>query len=211
MSPTRLTLRVALVVATFVGSTGLCGAQTDTGRGIPPAGRGRAGGRLGAPVRPGLGVRKEALAAQDHPLDPAERQAAIRLVRQAMNRAYRRQLNLNDGQMRTLQKTEQRYERQRADLLKSERETRKGLRAAMLDTTGTRDQAKIAAYLDQLTQAQRKRADLLEAEQKDLSTFLTPMQRAQYLGLKERLDQRILQLRQQSAPPAAKGDSIPPG
>ena len=56
-----------------------------------------------------------------------------------------------------------------------------------------------------------KRADLLEAEQKELSTFLTPLQRAQYLGLKEQLDRKILQLRQQNAlAPGAKPDSLPP-
>jgi hypothetical protein len=146
-------------------------------------------------------------------MEPAERQAAIRQIRQAMNRKYRVTLGLNDQQMRTLNQSNQRYERQSNELLKGERETRQALRAAMADTTAPRDQAKIAGYIDQLAQAKRKQVDLAEAEQKELSTFLNPYQRAQYLGLKEQLDKRITQFRQQNAVrPAAKTDStaVPP-
>ena len=197
-------VRYALLLATLIGASHLAVAQTDTGRRLPPGGRGRVGGRLGLPVRGG------AANAQGQPMDPAERQAAIRLVRQAMNRAYRTRLKLDNEQMQTLTRTDMRYERQRQDLLRSERDTRQGLRAAMADSTP--DQTRIAGFIDQLAQAQHKRADLLDAEQKELSTFLTPLQRAQYLGLKEQVDRRILQLRQQNArPPGAKNDTTPPG
>jgi hypothetical protein len=200
-------VRLVAVVFALVSAMQVAHAQ-DTGRAVPPGGRGR-GARLAPPARP-LGPRKAAKA-EGQQMEPAERQAAIRLIRQAMNRKYRVSLGLNDQQMRTLNQTNQRYERQRNDLLKSERETRQSLRAAMVDTGAARDQTKIAGYIDQLALAQHKQADLQDAEQKELSTFLTPLQRAQYLGLKEQLDRKILQLRQQNpGPVSAKNDSTPP-
>ncbi|MEO7084214.1 MAG: hypothetical protein ABI442_10600 [Gemmatimonadaceae bacterium] len=202
------TVRLAMMLVALVGGAQPVRAQ-DTGRIARPVIRGR-GERLAAPARPMMG-RKAGAGAQVEQLDPAQRQAAIKLLRQTMNRRYRVALGLNNDQMRTLNQTEGRYERQRGELLKSERDARQGIRAAMGDSVASKDQTKIAGYLDQLTQAQRSRADLLEAEQKELSTFLNPLQRAQYLGLKEQLDRRIVQLRQQNlAAPAVKPDSIPP-
>jgi hypothetical protein len=54
----------------------------------------------------------------------------------------------------------------------------------------------VDGYLARLVQAQRKRADLLEAEQKELAGFLNPVQRAKYLALREQLQKRVAQLRQ---------------
>ena len=195
-------------------------AAQDTGRGqVPVVGRGRGVGRQTLPpLRPGLAARPGranagplAAARQGQALDPQERQAAIRQIRQAMARRIRNQLALSPDQFRTLQTTEQKYDRQRNELQRQERDTRVALRGAMLDSV--RDQTKIAGYLDQLTQAQRKRADLVDAEQKELSSFLTPMQRAQYLGLKEnmaKLIERVNQSAAPSVPPGAKPDSVKP-
>jgi hypothetical protein len=203
--------RVASLVVALILSSEVALAQGDTGRTAPPVGRGR-GGRIGAPARP-FAARKAQAAAAGQQMEPAERQAAIRQIRQAMNRKYRVTLGLNDQQMRTLNQSNQRYERQSNELLKSERETRRALIATMADTTSPRDQGKINGFIDQLAQAKRKQLDLAEAEQKELSTFLNPYQRAQYLGLKEQLDRKIAQFRQQNAVrPAAKAEStaIPP-
>ena len=100
------------------------------------------------------------------------------------------------------------FEQQRRVLNVDERQARLALKAAMEDSAG-RDQSKISQSLDQLVAAQRRRADLLEAEQKELATFLTPFQRAQYLSLQERLVRRLL-----DGPKAAPGtapDSLPLG
>ena len=101
--------------------------------------------------------------------------------------------------MRQLRQAQTKFERQRRALNVDEHQARLALRAAMQDSAG-RDQNKISQSLDQLVAAQRRRADLLEAEQKDLASFLTPMQRAQYLSLQERLARRLL-----DGPKAAAG------
>src|SRR5215831_2207226 len=91
---------------------------------------------------------------------PAERQLLQRQVRQAFAKAVRRQLNLNDQQMRKLQSVDLKFERQRIALLRDERQARLGLKTAMDDSASV-DQAKVDGYLAQLVKAQRTRADLL--------------------------------------------------
>jgi hypothetical protein len=128
---------------------------------------------------------------------PAERQLLQRQVRQAFAKAVRRQLNLNDDQMRKLQSVDLKYERQRIALLRDERQARQGLKSTMDDSASV-DQAKVDGYLSQLVKAQRTRADLLESEQKELTGFLTPLQRAKYFAMKERLNRRMQELAQQN-------------
>jgi periplasmic protein CpxP/Spy len=111
----------------------------------------------------------------------------------------RRQLNLDAGKMQQLQRVDQKYEQQRRQVLKSEREARLNLKTAMQDSTGHPDQDKIAQYMDQLVHGQRQRADLLEGEQKELAGFLSPLQRAQYFALKERVTRKLMELRTDSA------------
>ncbi len=137
---------------------------------------------------------------------PAERQLLQRQVRQAFAKAVRRQLSLSDDQMRKLQSVDLKYERQRVALLRDERQARQGLKRTMDDSTSV-DQAKVDGYLSQLVKAQRTRADLLESEQKELGGFLTPLQRAKYFAMKERLNRRMQELAQQNG---ARGAVEPP-
>jgi hypothetical protein len=132
------------------------------------------------------GARQDQIAAS-----PADRQAQERRIRLAFEGVVRRQLKLDDRQMRQLRQAQTKFERQRRALNGDERQARLALRDAMQDST-TRDQSRISQNIDQLVAVQRRRADLLEAEQKELSSFLTPMQRAQYLSLQERLARRVL-------------------
>ena len=137
---------------------------------------------------------------------PAERQMLQRQVRQAFAKAVHRQLNLNDDQMRKLQSVDLKYERQRFALLQDERQARVGLKGVMDDSTSV-DQAKVDAYLSQLVKAQRTRADLLEGEQKELAGFLSPLQRAKYFAMIERLNRRMQELSQQNG---GRGAPEPP-
>jgi Spy/CpxP family protein refolding chaperone len=131
----------------------------------------------------------------------ANQQALVRKVRQAFGGVVRRRLNLNDDQWKRFDRVDRQFQRQRNQLRQQERQTRLALRAAMQDTVNI-DQtkmAKISQYLDELTQGQRRRADLLEAEQKQLSEFLTPLQRAKLEALRENFERRVAQLQQQGS------------
>jgi len=141
---------------------------------------------------------------------PNERQLLQQRVRRAFNEVVRRQLNLSVPQMQTLQRTDQKYEQQRRAVVLEEREARLNLAAAMQDSTGHPDQDKIAQYLDQLVAGQRRRAELLASEQKEFSTFLSPLQRAQYFELKERLGRKLQELRADSTAGRGLRGGLPP-
>ena len=158
------------------------------------------------PLAPRAGRLGRARPGMQQPGRNPEQRALVNQVRQAFNGVVRRQLNLNDDQAAQLQRVEQKYTQQRAQLQRDEKQARLALAAAILDTTGGADQSKVAGYMDQLIAAQHKRADLLDAEQKELAGFLTPLQRAKYQGLKEQLSKRIAQMKQGAGP----GGGVPP-
>ena len=150
------------------------------------------------PRRPARAALKAERQAQRNDSAPplGERALLQRQVRQAWIGNVRRQLNLNDEQMRTLNQVNTKYERQRGDIQRDERQARLGLKAAMEDTAAGDQNARIEQQMNVLVGAQRRRADLFENEQKELAGFLTPLQRARYSVLQERLAQRLQQLRQ---------------
>ncbi len=166
-----MTRQLAVAATALMLLSGTLPAQRDSARRaargqILPGGKPKA--RLNA-------LGRGAAQPQDQANLPVRQQ-----VQQAFRARIRKELNLDQPKMRRLNLTEQSFTRQRNELNRSERETRQGLAAAMQDSTP--DQGKIDQYLNQLVQAAHKRADLVEAEQKELSSFLTPMQRAQYTG-----------------------------
>jgi Spy/CpxP family protein refolding chaperone len=166
------------------------------------------------PRRPARAALKAERQAQRNDSAPplGERALLQRQVRQAWIGNVRRQLNLNDEQMRTLNQVNTKYERQRGDIQRDERQARLGLKAAMADTAAGDQNARIEQQMNVLVAAQRRRADLFENEQKELAGFLTPLQRARYSVLQERLAQRLQQLRQnqQEAPVGPPPPENPP-
>jgi len=109
----------------------------------------------------------------------------------------RRRVGLTDAQMSQLVPVNRRFEQQRRQLQRQERETRLSLRDAMRDTAQV-DQSRITGYLDKLVQLQHQRADLIEQEQRDLAQFMTPLQRARYTALQEQVRRRVEQLRRRN-------------
>lgn len=185
---------VLLLVAGLVTSSTSLRAQAESTAVRPLRGRGLGGGR-------GARALERANAAP-------KQQALQKAVRQRFANVVRTRLNLTDEQAQRLDATDQRFQKQRTQIGQQERASRQGLAAALADSGGTQDQAKISQYMDQLVQAQHKRADLLEQEQKELGTFLTPVQRAKFLGLREQLNATVKQLRQENR--RAAKDAKPP-
>ena len=157
--------------------------------------------------RPGVAARKEARkeARGEGQADRAARQQRLTgEVREAFHRVAKQRLNLTDDQARRLRDVDDRYEQQRNDVAKDEREARQALRAALAAPAGSTDQAKVDENMARVVKAQRRRSEILEAEQKDLGTFLTPVQRAKFFGLRDNFARRIQQMRQNArggAPP----------
>ena len=129
-------------------------------------------------------------------------------LRDRIGGALKKNLNLSDDQFAKLQATNKRFEEKRHLLVEQERDTRMAMRDLMIsgDTT---NQSKIAAALDRMLAVQRQRAELMEQEQKELAGYLTPMQRARYLGMQEQLFRRMEQMRAQQR--GGRGGAMGPG
>lgn len=137
--------------------------------------------------------------------EPLERQFRERLAE-----VVRRRLNLNDAQMRQLRQVNERVERERMQLLREERQVRVALRSEML-APDSADQERVATLLDNTLRIQRRRLDLVEQEQRALSEFMTPLQRAQYFAIQDDLRRRLEDIRQQRQQRQQRRPGMPPG
>jgi len=156
---------------------------------------------------PVVAQRAERMQAQ--PGIPGQGRAGLeRQFRERLAEVVRRRLDLNETQMRQLGEVNNRYEQERMLLLRDERQMRQALRAEVL-AGDSADQTKVAELLDRALRIQRQRLDLTEREQRDLASFMTPVQRAKYVGIQDDLRRRLEEIRQQRRPGAA-GARRPP-
>ena len=114
--------------------------------------------------------------------------------RQRLANLLRTQLGLNDDQMRQLSEVNQRIDVQRRELNRREMMTRRTLRAEVLKHDSA-DGGRVEELMKEQFKIERERIDLTEAEQRDLSKFLTPVQRARYLGVQEQIRREMDQIR----------------
>lgn len=129
---------------------------------------------------------------QDRP--PGDRPALEKRFRERLEAVMRQRLGLNDEQTRKLQDANGRFEGRRRELFTEERQVRMELRRAIEnDSAAANDE--VATLLDRAMRLQRQRLDLMESEQKELSTFLTPIQRAKYFGLLEQVRRQMDDMR----------------
>ena len=82
-------------------------------------------------------------------------------------------------------------------LNRDERQARQALRAEVL-AGDSANQSKVAEICwIELLRIQRQRLDLTENEQKEMSGFMTPTQRAMYFGIQDDLRRRMEEIRQE--------------
>lgn len=150
-----------------------------------------------------------ALDAQRPDSAQGRRQALEQRVRQRMATTVQQRLGLNADQMRRLGEVNREIEPERALLNQQEREARVRLRGetAFGDSA---NQDRVARYLDQLINVQRRRIELLSREQRALATFMTPVQRARYLAIQDQVRRRMEDMRgrRRSAGPARRRDTL---
>lgn len=149
--------------------------------------------RLLASLSLGLCAAGAALAQPPATAPQGNRPALEQQLRVRIAEVLRKRLNLTDAQMTQLQQVNSHYAPQMAALASQERQTRQQLRDQI--TAPAPDQAKVSQLIDAMLGFQRRRVDLVDAEQKDLGAFLTPVQRAEYMALQAQIKRRADQLR----------------
>ena len=118
--------------------------------------------------------------------------------RRKVGEIVKRQLGLTDEQYQKVVAVNQKYEPQRFMLTQQERELRITIRAEVLRGDSA-DQKRVDRLLKEMFKVQQQRLDILQSEQKDLSAFLTPVQRAKYLGIQEQIRKRLEAMRNRAA------------
>jgi Spy/CpxP family protein refolding chaperone len=142
-------------------------------------------------------------------------------------------LSLSDEQLQQLTEVTQRFERQRMAVRGEEYRMRMTLRRQLM-AGDSASQETVADVLERMPGMERRRIDLMEAEQRELARFLTPVQRARYIALQEEIRRNMEQIRERrgssdgtsphmmpqggsgvrppgSMPPSTRGGTRPPG
>lgn len=127
----------------------------------------------------------------------AQRPVLEQQLRQRMASVTRQRLGLNDSQMSQLEQSNARFAPQLTQLIANERETRRQLRMEL--TSPTPNQQHVSTLIDQTINLQKQRVSLVEAEQRDLARFMTPVQRAQYVALQTEFRRRAQEIAKQSS------------
>lgn len=127
--------------------------------------------------------------------DSAQR-PLVQALQRRMLEVVQQTLGATDEQMRQLVEVNRKYEGERRTLNQRDREARQTIRAEVLRDS-LADQNTVARMLDELVDVQKQRLDVFAREQRDLARFLSPVQRAKYATLQERLRKKVDQLRQQ--------------
>jgi len=123
------------------------------------------------------------------PRNAQRREALEQRLRERTGEIVRSRLKLTADQAKRLQASNRQFGEQRTALFTREREVRREMRQQIL-AGDKANQNRVAQLLDQALLLERQRLDLVQSEQRELAKFLTPVQRAQLLGLQGELRRR---------------------
>jgi hypothetical protein len=156
-------------------------AQPPMAQDTPPVGGGDTEGALDQAPGPG-GVRRQRLEQQ---------------LRARIEHVVQQRLQLSDAQLDKLRETNKRWAPRRRALVVQEGAIRREMRDE-LRPGATPDQHRLGVLIDSLFTLERSRLDMLQSEQRELATYLTPEQRVRYYALQEQLRRRIQAMRQRN-------------
>ena len=160
------------------------------------------------------------LAAQPTPQPPGRGRGAMprrpvdrtdspeRRFEQRLDSIVMRRLALSEEQRVRVREVASRTEKSRRQLRLEEIEVRLAMRREML-AGDKADEARVAQLLDAIPQLERRRVDLLDQEQRELATVLSPIQRARYFALQDELRRGLQELQRRRL--GAPDDREPPG
>jgi periplasmic protein CpxP/Spy len=147
-------------------------------------------------VLSGAAAHAQAVTAQPKENRPALEQQ----FRERTAKLVQQRLGLNDVQLGKLEQTNARFAPQLRQLAAQERDIRGQLRQEMMPGNSA-NQQHVSDLLDAALRVQRQRLGIVEAEQKELAGFLTPVQRARYMALQAQFGKRAQELSGQGGRP----------
>ncbi len=128
------------------------------------------------------------LAAQNPPdtSEAAQTQQLRERIRQRWHQVVRTQLGLTSDQATKLQATEDRFAAQRRDIARRQRGVQEALRGQL-----------VRRLMDARDQNRAALAQIERDEDKEIAGYLSPVQRARYQIMRQRLQERISEMRRQ--------------
>ena len=122
----------------------------------------------------------------------AKRPVLEQRFRERVAKLAQERIGLSDAQMAQLTQANSRFAPQLTQLAAQERETRQQLRVEL--TSPQPNQQHVSDLLDASLRLQKQRIAVVEAEQKELARFMTPVQRARYIALQQQFRRRSQEL-----------------
>ena len=180
----RVLMRAAVVLATSVVCSTIVAAQ------------------LAAPV----GARGAGRAGLQRP-KPNARALLEQRLEERVNEIVRARLSLTDDQFQQLRVVSTRIEEDKRSLRIDEVGTRTALRRELLAGDGA-NEVRVGELLDRMPKLERRRIDIMEIEQKELSRFLSPSQRARYFALQDELRRNLQDVQRRRMGGAVDGDTL---
>jgi hypothetical protein len=123
----------------------------------------------------------------------ASRPALEQQFRERVAKLTQNRVGLSDGQMAQLDQSNAHFAPMLTQVAAQEREARQQLRLEMT-SGGQPNQQHVSDLLDASLRFQKQRISIIEAEQKDLARFMTPVQRARYIALQQQFRRRAQEL-----------------
>ncbi len=141
-----------------------------------------------------LGAQEPTLGAE--PDDPGRAAELRQRIEDRFALRVKEQLGLNDEQLAKLRATTGTYGARRRDLEAQERQVRSSLAGQMRPGVAA-NQDSVSKLTDALLNIRSSYAQTFREENREMSGYLTPVQRSQLFAMRERLMRRVQQIREQ--------------
>jgi hypothetical protein len=136
--------------------------------------------------------------------------AIERQLQERVMRIMKERLSLNDEQLKQLNEVTQQFEQQRRSVRGEDYRLRMALRSQLM-AGDSASQDRVAELLERMPGVERRRIDLMEAEQRELAKFLSPVQRARFLALQDEIRRNMEEIRNRRTDSGGRTGAPPHG
>lgn len=128
------------------------------------------------------------------PRTDGQSRAIEQQLQRRIGQIMKERLALTDAQLTQLEAVTMKLERERRAVRGEEWRIRTALRAQLLSGDSASNDV-VGELLDRMPRVERRRIELMETEQRELSAFLTPVQRARYMALQDEIRKNMDEIR----------------